>query len=97
MDLWEVWTYRAWREDNSNDKWTRIQVNQTDYLIEEPAEDNSESTYKPSLRQIIARLVLLLLLLWVLVNIVLPRRNLILELNLPPHPPAEQIEPNYWL
>ena len=66
---------------------------EVDYWIEEPAEIEAGETFKPGLRGIITRLLLL----WVLVQMVLPRRNLILQMDLPPRPPAEPIEPNYWL
>jgi len=68
-----------------------------DYWIEESAEVEGDDTFRPSLRGVVARLILLVLILWVLVSMVLPRRNLILQVDLPPHPPAEQIEPNFWL
>jgi hypothetical protein len=70
---------------------------EVDCWIEESAEDESEGNFRPGLREIIARLILLALILWVLVSMILPRRNLILQIDLPPRPPAEQIEPNYWL
>ena len=68
-----------------------------DYWIEEPTEVEGEDTFRPGLREIIASLLLLVLPLWVLIQMVLPRRNLILRMGLPPRPPAESIEPNYWL
>ena len=70
---------------------------EVDYWIEEPDEVEGAETFNPGLRGIIARLLLLVLLLWVLIQMVLPRRNLILQIDLPPRPPAEPIEPNYWL
>jgi hypothetical protein len=70
---------------------------EVDYWIDEPAEVEGESTFRPGLRAIIVRLLLLILLLWTLIQMVLPRRNLILRMDLPPNPPAEPIEPNYWL
>ena len=69
---------------------------ETDYWIEELAEVENQDTFKPGLRGIVARLLLLLMLLWVLVQMVLPRRNLILQIDLPPKPPAEQIGPHFW-
>ena len=68
-----------------------------DYWLEEPAEFEGDDTFKPGVRGTIVRLILFALLLWVLVNMVLPRRNLILNMDRPPIPPAEQIEPHYWL
>ncbi len=68
-----------------------------DYWIEESAEVEGDDTFRPGLRGVVARLILLVLILWVLVSMVLPRRNLILQIDLPPRPPAEQIEPNFWL
>ena len=70
---------------------------EVDYWIEEPAEVEDVDTFRPGLRGVVARLVLLTLILWVLVSMVLPRRNLILNIDLPPKPPAEQIESMYWL
>jgi hypothetical protein len=67
---------------------------ETDYRIEEP---EGVETFRPSKRGIIARLLMLVLLLWVLIQMVLPRRSLIQRMDLPPNPPAEPIEPNYWL
>ena len=67
---------------------------EVDYRIEEP---EGEDAFRPGIRGIIARLLMLVLLLWVLIQMVLPRRNLILRMDLPPRPPAEPIEPNYWL
>ena len=67
---------------------------EVDYWIEEPEGDD---TFRPGFRGVVARLILLALILWVLVSMVLPRRNLIPQIDLPPRPPAEQIEPNYWL
>ncbi len=68
-----------------------------DYWVEEPAEDEGDGTFKPGAGGTIARLILFALLLWTILNMVLPRRNLILNINQPPRPPAEQIEPHYWL
>jgi hypothetical protein len=65
-----------------------------DYRKEEP---EGEDTFRPGIGGIIARLLLMVLLLWVLIQMVLPRRNLILQMEFPPNPPAEPIEPNYWL
>ena len=70
---------------------------EVDYWVEEAAEDEGAESYKPGPRAIIARLIMLALLLWVLVSMVLPRRNLILNIDLHPKAPAEQIEPMYWL
>lgn len=70
---------------------------EVDYWIEEPAEVEGEGTFRPGLRGIVARLLVLVLLLWVLVSMVLPRQTLILEMDLPTNPPAAPIEPNYWL
>lgn len=70
---------------------------EVDYWIEEPTEDEGDDFFRLGLRGIFARLLLLVLLLWVLIQMVLPRRNLILQMDLPPNPPAEPIEPNYWL
>ena len=70
---------------------------EVDYWIEEPVEVEGDDTFRPGLRGVVARLILLALILWVLVSMVLPRRNLILNIDLPPKPPAEQIEPMYWL
>ena len=56
-----------------------------------------DDTFRLGLPGINARLILLALILWVLVSMVLPRRNLILQIDLPPRPPSEQIEPNFWL
>jgi len=70
---------------------------EVDYWIEDSDEVEGDETFRPGLRGIIARLILLALILWVLVSMVLPRRNLILNIDLPPKPPAEQIEPMYWL
>jgi len=68
-----------------------------DFLIEDPADVEGDNTFRPGVGGTIARLILFALLLWVLVNMVLPRRNLILNIDQPPRPPAEQIEPHYWL
>ncbi len=68
-----------------------------DYWVEYSAEVEGAETFRPGPRAIIARLILLVLLLWVLVSMILPRRTLILNIYHPPKPPAEQIEPNYWL
>jgi hypothetical protein len=68
-----------------------------DYWIDEPAELEGEDTFRPSWRGISVRLLLLVLLLWTLIQMVLPRRNLNLQIDQPPNPPAEPIEPNYWL
>ena len=68
-----------------------------DYWFEEPAEDEGSANFRPGLRGVLIRLLMLTLLLWVLIQMVLPRRNLILQIDLPPRPPAEPIEPNYWL
>ena len=70
---------------------------ETDYWTEELSESEGVDTFRPGLRDIMARLLLLVLLLWVLIQMVLHRRNLILRMDLPPRPPAEPIEPNYWL
>ena len=70
---------------------------ETDYWMEEPSESDGVDTFRPGLREIITRLLLLVLLLWVLIQMVLPRRTLILQIDQPPHPPAEPIEPIYWL
>ena len=70
---------------------------ESDYWIEESAESENVDTLRPGLRGIIARLLLLILLLWTLIQMVLPRRNFILPMDLTPRPPAEPIEPNYWL
>jgi len=70
---------------------------EVDYWIEETAEVEGDDTFRPGLRGVVVRLILLALILWVLVSMVLPRRNLILNIDLPPKPPAEQIEPMYWL
>ena len=67
---------------------------EVDYRIEEP---EGEDTFTPGITGIFARLLLLVLLLWVLIQMVLPRRNLILQMDAAPRPPAEPIEPNYWL
>ncbi len=69
----------------------------SDYWIEEPAEVEGAEPFRPGPRAIIARLILFALLLWILISMILPRRTLILNIDLPPKPPAEQIEPNYWL
>ena len=50
---------------------------EVDYWFEEPDEVDGAETFKPGLREIIARLLLFVLLLWVLIQMVLPRRNLI--------------------
>ncbi len=70
---------------------------EVDYWIEDSDEVEGDDTFRPGLRGVVARLILLALILWVLVSMILPRRNLILQIDLPPRPPAEQIEPNYWL
>jgi hypothetical protein len=67
---------------------------EVDYWIEES--DEGEDAFRPGLRGIISRLLLLVLLLWVLIQMVLPRQDLIHKIDLPPNPPAELIEPNYW-
>ena len=68
-----------------------------DYWVDEGAEGEDAGTFRLGVRGIIVRLLLLVLLLWLLIQMVLPRRNLILRMDLPPRPPAEPIEPNYWL
>ncbi len=70
---------------------------QDDYGIDGPAELEGEDTFQPSWRGISVRLLLLVLLLWTLIQMVLPRRNLNLQIDQPANPPAEPIEPNYWL
>ncbi len=70
---------------------------ETDYWLEEPSESEGVDTFRPGLKGIITRLLLLVLLLWVLIQMVLPRRVLIPQIDLPPNLPAEPIEPNYWL
>jgi hypothetical protein len=70
---------------------------EVDYWSDEPSEIEGDDTFKPGIRGIIARLLLLVLLIWVLIQMVLPRRNLIFRRDFPPNPPAEPIEPNYWL
>ena len=66
-----------------------------DYWVEEPAGDEGDDTLRPGAGGTIVRLILFALLLWTIVNMVLPRRNLYIDQ--PPRPPAEQIEPHYWL
>ena len=66
-----------------------------DYWVEEPAGDEGDDTLRPGAGGTIVRLILFALLLWTIVNMVLPRRNL--NIDQPPRPPAEQIEPHYWL
>jgi hypothetical protein len=70
---------------------------ESDFWETESAEVEDVRTFRPGIRGIIVRLLLLVLLLWVLIQMVLPRRNLILQIDRPPNPPAEPIEPNYWL
>ncbi len=70
---------------------------EVDYWIEESVEVEGDDTFRPGRRGVIKRLMLLALVLWVLVSMVLPRRNLILNIDLPPKPPAEPTEPMYWL
>ena len=70
---------------------------ETDYWIEDSAGVEGDDAFKPGVSGTIARLILFVLLLWVLVSMVFPRRNLILNTDLPPKPPAEQIELHYWL
>jgi hypothetical protein len=68
-----------------------------DYWIDEPTELEGDDAFRPGIRGIVVRLLLLVLLIWTLIQMVLPRRNLILQMGPPPNPPAEPIEPNYWL
>jgi len=70
---------------------------EVDYWIEDSDQVEGDDAFRPDLRGVVASLILLALILWVLVSMVLPRRNLILQIDLPPRPPSEQIEPNYWL
>ena len=70
---------------------------ETDYWIEEPSESDGLDTFRPGIRGIITRFLLLVLLIWVLIQMVLPRRALILQIDQHQHPPAEPIEPIYWL
>jgi len=70
---------------------------EADFWIEDPSEVEGADSFRPGAWGIIARLIMLALLLWVLVSMVLPRRSLNLNIDRPPKPPAEQIEPMYWL
>ena len=69
---------------------------EVDYWTEEPTEVEGEGTFRPSKRGIIVRLLLLVLLLWVLIQMVLPRRSVNLQSDPQLNPPAEPIEPIYW-
>jgi hypothetical protein len=68
-----------------------------DYCVDEAAEGEGADSFRPGARGTFVRLLLLVLLLWMLIQMVLPRQELIHRMDLPPRPPAEPIEPNYWL
>ncbi len=68
-----------------------------EYWIDDYYEVEEEGPFRPSKKGIVARLLLLVLLLWLLVQMVLPRRGFNRIFDGPSHPPAEPIEPNYWL
>ncbi len=70
---------------------------ESDYWDAESSEVKVAKTFRPGIRGIIVRLLLLVLLLWALIQMVLPRWSLNLQIDQPPNPPAEPIEPNYWL